>query len=105
MECPGGSQIEIGACLRDTLDRVDGAVETAYSYALITAADLDSETGRANAAPALEAAQTAWNAFRDAQCTYVGESYAGGSGTSAGIASCRITMGRERVETLLNLIR
>ncbi|WP_370206885.1 lysozyme inhibitor LprI family protein [Pararhodobacter marinus] len=105
MECPGGSQIEIGACLRDTLERVDDTVETAYSYALIAAAEIDSATGRPTAAPALEAAQGAWNAYRDAHCAYIGETFSGGSGTSLGIASCRIMLGRDRVATLLELAR
>ena len=105
MECPGSSQIEIGACVTETLANVDAAMETAYSFALNAAGALDTETGRADALPALEAAQSAWLAWRDAECAFAGARFAGGSGTGIAITSCRIDLGRDRVTALLEAAR
>ena len=105
MECPGSSQIEIGACVTETLARVDAAMETAYGFALNAAGALDTETGRPGALPALEAAQTAWLAWREAQCAFAGAQFAGGSGTGIAITSCRIELGRDRVTALLDAAR
>lgn len=105
MECPGGSQIEIGACVSATLAAVDGALDQALGFARASAAELDRETGRAMALPALEAAQAAWSAYRDAQCDFVGAGFGGGSGTGIAITGCRVTLGRARVEELLTAVR
>ena len=104
MECPGSSQIEIGACVTETLSRVDAAIETAYGFARTSAEALDAETGRASALPALEAAQTAWDAWRNAQCDFAGAQFAGGSGTGIAITACKIELGRERVNALLDAV-
>jgi uncharacterized protein YecT (DUF1311 family) len=101
MECTGSSQVEIGDCVVDTLERVDAVIEQAYGFAMDAALELDSITGRVVAVPALEAGQAAWSAYRDAHCAFVGETFGGGSGTGIGIGSCRIVLGRGRVETLL----
>jgi uncharacterized protein YecT (DUF1311 family) len=82
--------------------RVNGALEESYSFAIAAAKELDDVTGRVAALPALEAAQNAWAAFRDAQCEAVGASFGGGSGTGIAITSCRIDLGRARVEELLH---
>lgn len=105
MECPGGSQIEIGACVSAMLEAVDGAVVEALGYARTSADGLDSETGRVVARPALEAAQAAWSAYRDAQCDFVGAGFGGGSGTGIAITGCRVEMGRARVAELLDAAR
>ncbi|MEX0327437.1 MAG: lysozyme inhibitor LprI family protein [Ruegeria sp.] len=104
LECPdAGSQVEIGACVSDMENRVNTAVETAYSLAQNAAAELDDVTGRVVAQPALEASQVAWTAYRDAQCEAVGASFGGGSGTGIGITACRVELGRARVDELLSL--
>ncbi|MEX0351029.1 MAG: lysozyme inhibitor LprI family protein [Paracoccaceae bacterium] len=103
MECDEPSQVEIAECVSATLDRVDGAVLAALGLARNAMAELDRVTGREVAAPALEQSQTAWAAFRDAQCEAVGASYGGGSGTGIAITACRIELGRARVTKLLNL--
>ncbi|MFV0360416.1 lysozyme inhibitor LprI family protein [Tropicimonas sp.] len=103
LECPDGSQIEIGNCVHETLERVDHAVASALDIARGSAAELDELTGRTEAVPALDASQIAWESYRNAQCDYVGASFGGGSGTGIGIESCRIVLGRLRAMDLLNL--
>ncbi|WP_254055798.1 lysozyme inhibitor LprI family protein [Ruegeria sp. EL01] len=103
MECSdASSQVEVGACVTEMEGRVNGALEESYSFAIAAAKELDDVTGRVAALPALEAAQNAWAAFRDAQCEAVGASFGGGSGTGIAITSCRIDLGRARVEELLH---
>lgn len=104
-ECGGSSQVEIGACVAETLQRVDATVDTYLGFAMSSAQELDSVTGRIVAAPALEAAQAAWSSYRDAHCDYVGATFGGGSGTGIGIDSCRIELGRERAEDLMRYVR
>ncbi|MBO9433996.1 DUF1311 domain-containing protein [Ruegeria sp. R13_0] len=104
LECAdAASQVEIGACVSDMEQRVDLALKAAYGFASDAAQELDEVTGRAAAKPALEAAQTAWTTYRDAQCEAVGALFGGGSGTGIGISSCRVELGRARVEELLGL--
>ncbi|MEO1225641.1 MAG: lysozyme inhibitor LprI family protein [Pseudomonadota bacterium] len=101
MECDGTSQVEIRACLDETLTRADAAVDEAFSFALASAAETDEVTGRASVVPALYDSQSAWEAFRDSQCDYVGSTYGGGSGTGIAILACRITEARARTTELL----
>lgn len=100
-ECGGSSQVEIGACVADTLARVDASIEIYLGFATRAAEELDQVTGREVAAPALEAGQAAWSAFRDAHCEFVGATFGGGSGTGIGIDSCRIELGRDRARELM----
>lgn len=99
------SQIEIGACVNEMLATVDQTLEVALGFAMESAKALDEATEREEAAPALEASQTAWAEFRDNHCNYVGATFGGGSGTGIGIASCRVELGRERIKTLLSLVQ
>lgn len=102
LECSdASSQVEIGACVQETGERVEAALNIALDIAQGAANELDEVTGRAAAVPALAAAQSAWLAYRDAQCEAVGASYGGGSGTGIAIASCRIELTRDRIETLI----
>lgn len=100
-ECGGSSQVEIGACVSDTLARVDATVELYLGFAMAAAQELDEVTGRKVAAPALTVSQDAWAAYRDAHCEYVGATFGGGSGTGIGINSCRIELGRDRARDLM----
>lgn len=104
LECDGGSQIEIGACVTATLTSVDRSLDSALGFARTSAEELDRTTGLGTAMPALDAAQEAWSAYRDAQCHAVGEGYGGGSGTGIAITACRITLGRARVAELLESV-
>ncbi|MGD9512148.1 MAG: lysozyme inhibitor LprI family protein [Geminicoccaceae bacterium] len=101
LECPDGTQLELSACLARTEAAVDRALATALESVRQAAAELDRTTGRPAAAPALDRAQAAWAAYRDAQCAYVGSSYGGGSGTGQAIRACRIDLGRARTDQLL----
>jgi uncharacterized protein YecT (DUF1311 family) len=107
LECNTGasSQVEIGECVAETEARVDAAVEAAYGFAMTSATDLDEVTGREVAVPALEAAQAAWTAYRDAQCEFAGATFGGGSGTGIAIRSCRVDLGRARVEELFRYLQ
>ena len=103
MECSlaEATQVATADCLAATEKTVDAALDQALGFALDAAKALDSETGRPAAAPALESGQTAWSAYRDAHCAYVGETYGGGSGTGIAIRSCRIELGRARTDALM----
>jgi uncharacterized protein YecT (DUF1311 family) len=100
-ECGGASQIEIGACVSETLKRVDATVDIYLGFAMRSAQDLDQATGRQVAAPALEAGQAAWSAYREAHCDFVGATFGGGSETRIGINSCKIELGRDRAAELM----
>ncbi|ANT62313.1 hypothetical protein AYJ57_18000 [Salipiger sp. CCB-MM3] len=104
-ECGGSSQIEIGECVTDALERVDAALDVYLRSAMISAEELDDVTGRTVAVPALGASQATWSEYRDAQCEYVGATFGGGSGTAIGINSCRIELGRERAIELMRYAR
>lgn len=104
-ECDGGSQVEIGACVAETLQRVDKTVDTYLGFAASSARELDDITGRTVAVPALEAAQAAWSAYRDAHCDYVGSTFGGGSGTGIAINSCKVELGRDRADELFRHMR
>ncbi|WP_424831718.1 lysozyme inhibitor LprI family protein [Ruegeria sp.] len=102
LECSDApSQVEIGDCVAQMEDRVNSALQAAYGFAAAAAQELDDVTERDAALPALEAAQSAWAAYRDAQCEAIGASYGGGSGTGIGITACRVDLGRMRVDELL----
>lgn len=104
-ECGGSSQVEIGTCVAETLQRVDATVNIYLGFAMTSAEELDGITGQAVAVPALEAAQAAWLEYRDAHCDYVGATFGGGSGTSIGIDSCKIELGRDRAKDLLRYVQ
>lgn len=104
-ECGGSSQVEIGACVAETLQRVDATVEIYLGFAMGSAQELDDITGRDVAVPALDAAQAAWSAYRDAHCDYVGATFGGGSGTGIAIDGCKVELGRDRAEELMRYVQ
>lgn len=103
LECGLGdaTQVAIGECLAQTEAEVDQTIAQALGFAQDSAKSLDETTGRPAAVPALEAGQTAWSAYRDAHCDFVGATFGGGSGTGVAIRACRIDLGRERVAVLM----
>lgn len=104
LECDAaGSQVEIGACVTAMADGVQQALTASYGFAMQSAQELDRVTGRVAFAPALEASQSAWIAYRDAQCDAVGASFGGGSGTGIAITACKVELGRARVDALMAL--
>ena len=100
-ECGGSSQVEIGNCVADTLSRVDATIDIYLGFARSAAEELDGITGRPVTIPALEAAQAAWSAYRDAHCDYVGATFGGGSGTGIAINACKVDLGRARAAELM----
>lgn len=103
LECSdAGSQVEIGSCVGEMDTRVSRALQVSFELAVQSAKELDEVTGRIVAEPALIAAQQAWETYRDTHCTAVGASFGGGSGTGIAITSCRVNLGRARVEELLS---
>ena len=105
LECDRSSQVEIADCLAGVEANVDRTIEIALGFAMDSAQELDDVTGREVMVPALSAAQTAWAAYRDAECEAVGASFGGGSGTGIAVRACRIDMGRMRVDQLLRLAK
>jgi uncharacterized protein YecT (DUF1311 family) len=107
LECSlaAGSQVEIGNCVAAVEKAVDQVMEQALGYVQASAADLDEITARAVSVPALEAGQAAWSAYRDAHCEFVGSTFGGGSGTGIAITSCRIELGRDRIEELMAYVQ
>lgn len=103
LECANqfGSQVEIGDCLADVEKNVDATMLVALGFAKASAMELDTVTERETAAPALEAGQAAWSAYRDRHCEYVGSTLGGGSGTGIAIRGCRIELGRARIDLLM----
>ena len=104
MECAAGgasSQIEIAECVAGMEMATNGALDAAYGIAAANASELDEITESDTALPALEAAQDAWRAWRDAECAWHGALYGGGSGTSIAVTSCRIRTARDRIDMLL----
>ena len=104
-ECGGSSQVEIGACVSDTLQRVDETIDIYLGFAMTSAEELDQVTGRTVTVPALEAAQAAWSSYRVAHCAYVGATFGGGSGTGIAVDSCKIELGRKRAEELMRYVQ
>lgn len=104
-ECGGSSQVEIGSCVADTLQRVDATIDIYLGFAMSSAEELDEVTGRTVAVPALKAAQAAWSAYRDEHCGFVGWTFGSGSGTGIGINSCRIELGRIRAAELMRYVQ
>lgn len=104
MECAIGasSQLEIGACVSATEERVNAALDQAHGFAIDAARRIDEQTGRDASEPALIQAQRAWQTYRDRHCDFVGSTFGGGTGTGIAITSCRIDLARARIHVLLN---
>jgi uncharacterized protein YecT (DUF1311 family) len=104
LECSlsAGSQVETGDCVAATEATVESVLEQVLGFARSAAEELDATTGRAVSVPALDASQAAWAAFRDAHCDYIGSTWGGGSGTGIAISSCRIDLGRDRIDALMD---
>ncbi len=96
-----GSQVEIGNCLLKVTANVDATIKQMFGFATEAARDLDTITKRDVAVPALSLSQDTWTTYRDKHCNFVGSMYGGGSGAGIAVQSCRITLGRARVDTLM----
>ena len=99
------SQIETGQCLQETAQAAEAALAVILDASREAAAELDGITERDVALPALDASQSAWEIYRDAQCTYAGSLFGGGSGTGIEIQSCQIQVTRNRINELQAKLR
>jgi uncharacterized protein YecT (DUF1311 family) len=107
LECNEGqaTETEIAACIAETEARVAAALDAALGFALATASDLDEISATEAALPALDAAQAAWESYRDAHCGFIGEVFGGGTDAGLAEAACRIDLGRARAAALLAAAR
>lgn len=107
LECNSGmaATAEIAACIAETEDRVTIALDAALDFAMAVAADLDEMSGDMASLPALDEAQVAWHAFRDAHCAFVAASFADPEVKRMEQGACRVRLGRARVAEILDAVR
>ena len=103
MECgvQVSSQVEVASCVQAQARVVDLVLDQTLGFARDAAAELDDVTGREVALPALEEAQAAWAAYRDAQCRYSATLFGGGSGAGIAEGACHVAITRERIAQLM----
>ena len=88
-DCLGAERDWWKARLTDTYDRL----EAVHKESDATVADLPEVPPQA---PALEAAQKAWLAWREAECAYQQGFFAGGSAAGPAALSCEMTLTAQR---------
>ena len=94
------TQVAVNQCLQNTLAAAQHVLDIALTNAQEKADELDAVTGRTEARPALDQAQTDWQTFRDSNCAVRGAFAGGASGSGQFIAGCAITMTRARADEL-----
>jgi uncharacterized protein YecT (DUF1311 family) len=94
------TQVAVNQCLQNTLAAAQRVLDVSLTNAQAKADELDTVTGRTEARPALDQSQTDWQTFRDSNCAVPGAFAGGASGSGQFIASCAITMTRERAAEL-----
>ncbi|KRS19913.1 hypothetical protein XM52_02180 [Roseovarius indicus] len=87
------------------VQRVDEIVAMYLDAAMKFAHEIDTITGETTAVPALEASQTAWLAYRDAQCAFLATTFAGDPGTDMAVGACKMNLGEDRARELAKFIR
>jgi uncharacterized protein YecT (DUF1311 family) len=105
----GESNVGMGWCLGSEGDWWE-ARRAAASQALAAAA-LEADAANRDAgvevpevAPRAVAADTAWAAWRDAECAVDEAFWGGGSGTGVAVTACRMTLAAERALRLERLV-
>jgi uncharacterized protein YecT (DUF1311 family) len=96
-----GTQAEMTACSRDDYRKADSRLNETYrqiTERLKHSDDADGSLKKTLAA--LIAAQRAWIAFRDAECTFVGSRTTGGSINATIVASCLAGLTDKRADAL-----
>jgi len=103
MECDVqvSSRVEISSCVSAQVRIIDLALDEALGFAQDAAAELDGVTERELAEPALDAAQGAWLAYREAQCSYSAALFGGGSGAGIAEGACHVELTRARIAELM----
>lgn len=88
-------------CLEGLLDQAEDQLETALTAAREEAREIDLDMpGAANAEGALEAAHTAWIAYRDAECTRRASLLLLGDHGDDERLDCQVTLTRARAAEL-----
>ncbi len=98
------SQVKIASCVAAQVDIANQALDETVGFAQEAAAELDGVTERDDAVPALAVAQTAWETYRDAQCSYSSSLFGGGSGAGIAEGACHVALTRARIAELLALL-
>ena len=84
--CPGDTQFEMNQCAAAGAKRDDAELNRVYS--------------KLTKSPELIAAERAWVAYRDAECTYESALDGGGSMASLTESTCRSNRTKERIKLL-----
>jgi uncharacterized protein YecT (DUF1311 family) len=96
-------QVAVTDCLRADLAAADQVMALALERLQAQADELDRVTGRPEARAAVDASQTQWQAFREADCRVRFALAAGASGSGQFALSCAITLARWRADELTAL--
>jgi len=100
-ECvPAGDGAAVLRCLTEEDTKANVELSNAEAAAAKRARELEQATGRAGAHAALAKSVRDFAAYRSAQCAYVKETMASGSGAAQALVGCRIDMNRRRVREL-----
>jgi uncharacterized protein YecT (DUF1311 family) len=91
----GYTTVGMGACLSSEADYWDGRLNAAYQSLMAVEEAADAEMAELGSAappmaPALQAMQRAWIAFRDTACEYEVTQWGGGTGQGPAFADCRL---------------
>ena len=104
-ECQVTTPSEVAAtvCLRADLAAADQVMAAALERVQAQADELDRVTGRPEARAAVDASQTQWQAFREADCRVRAALAAGASGSGRFALSCAVSLARVRAAELTAL--
>jgi uncharacterized protein YecT (DUF1311 family) len=100
-ECQmSGDHAAVTRCLTDEDIKANVELASAEGAAGKRARDLEQATGRAGAHAALARSIRDFAQYRGAQCAYVKETYASGTGADQAQLACRVELNRRRVRDL-----
>ena len=105
LECRAlaGDDLALEECLRTQSDISSRAMTEAQELARGAARQLDERTGTEGAVLGLEAAQQAWEAYRDVECQTIALFAGGGTAVEAAQLACDIRLTRARTDAMLRL--
>lgn len=94
-DCAGdGTQLALNECAAKALEAAEGTLDERLAEIRDRLGDLPER------AEALDAAQTAWQAYREAECTFAASGVEGGSIYPLVMADCQRTVTEARIEAL-----
>jgi len=100
-ECmAAGDHAAVTRCLADAERKASSELATAEGAAGRRARELEQATGRAGAHAALAKSIRDFAQYRAAQCNYVKETYASGTGADQAQLACRVELTRRRSRDL-----